>query len=68
MPLPGEDPEWLLPFEYLQPGESFFIPTLKPAEMHYVLTSRAASAKVKVKIYTTTKDGCMGVRVWRIAV
>jgi len=46
-------------------GESFFIPTLKPAEMIYIIDTRAKAAKVKVKAYTAAKDGCIGVRVWR---
>lgn len=61
----GEDPEWIFPFEYMAVGESFFIPTLKPTPMHYTIDSLAKAVKVKVKIYTTMKDGCMGVRVWR---
>lgn len=48
-------------------GESFFIPTVRPAEMRYVVTARANSAKVKVSIYTTTHEGYMGIRVWRVA-
>lgn len=61
------DPDWILPFEYMKVGESFFIPTVRPAEMRYVVTARANSAKVKVSIYTTTHEGYMGIRVWRVA-
>jgi hypothetical protein len=60
-----EEPVWLFPFEYMGVGESFFIPTLKPAEMIYIIDTRAKAAKVKVKAYTAAKDGCIGVRVWR---
>ena len=61
-----EEPEWLLPFEFMQIGDSFFVPTLKPMEMLYVIDTRAKTAKVKVKAYTSSKDGRLGVRVWRI--
>lgn len=60
------EPVWLLPFEGLEVGESFFIPTLQPAQMIYVIDTRAKVAKVKVKAYTAEKEGCLGVRVWRI--
>jgi hypothetical protein len=62
-----QEPEWLLPFEFMRVGDSFFVPTLKPAEMIYQIDSAAKRAKVKVKIYTSSKDGCLGVRVWRVS-
>jgi len=61
-----QEPNWLLPFEALDVGESFFIPTLQPAQMIYVIDTRSKVAGVKVKALTTTKDGYLGVRVWRI--
>jgi ethanolamine utilization microcompartment shell protein EutL len=61
-----EEPVWLFPFDSMSVGESFFIPTLKPAEMLYIVDTRAKAAKVKIKAYTAAKDGCIGVRVWRI--
>ncbi len=60
------EPEWLLPFESLDIGHSFFIPTLRLAETTYIIDTRAKEARVKVKIHTTVKDGYLGVRVWRI--
>ena len=59
------EPEWLLPFEFMKVGDSFFIPTLKPAELIYIVDTRAKVAGVRVKSFTTTKDGHIGVRVWR---
>lgn len=59
------EPEWLLPFEFMKVGDSFFIPTLKPAELIYIVDTRAKVAGVRVKSFTTTKDGNIGVRVWR---
>lgn len=60
------EPEWIFPFEAMDVGESFFIPTLKPAEMIYVVDTRSKVAGVKVKAYASSKDGCLGVRVWRV--
>jgi hypothetical protein len=59
------EPEWLLPFEAMRIGDSFFIPTLKPAELIYIIDTRAKVAGVRVKSFTTIKDGHIGVRVWR---
>lgn len=59
------EPEWLLPFEYMKVGDSFFIPTLQPAQMLYVIDTRAKTAGVRVRCFPSSKDGCMGVRVWR---
>jgi hypothetical protein len=61
-----EEPEWLFPFEFMQIGDSFFVPTLNPIQMLYTIDVRAKVAKVKVKAYTMSKDGHLGVRVWRI--
>lgn len=63
--LAGE-PEWGFPFEWMGVGDSFFVPTLKPAKMIYIIDSRAKDAKVKVKCYASTKEGHIGVRVWRV--
>ena len=60
------EPEYLLPFEQMKVGDSFFLPTLRPAEMTYVVDTRAKVAKIKVKSYPATKGGCMGIRVWRV--
>jgi len=61
-----KEPEWVFPFEYMKSGESFFIPTLKPSPLIYAIESGAKRAKVKVKVFQTMKDGCMGVRCWRL--
>ena len=60
------EPEWIFPFENMESGESFFIPTLKPSPLLYAIDSGAKRAKIKVKSYTTKKDNCIGVRVWRV--
>lgn len=65
-PLTGE-PVWGFPFEFMSVGESFFIPTLKPAHMIYVIDKRSKDAKIRTKSFIATKDGYLGVRVWRLA-
>ena len=62
----NDEPEWNFPLEWMQVGESFFIPTLKPSSMIYAIDSGAKRAKVKVKIFQTMKDDVMGVIVWRV--
>jgi hypothetical protein len=59
------EPEWVLPFESMKVGDSFFLPTLKPADMIYVMDCRAKAAGIRVKTYPASKDGCFGIRVWR---
>ncbi len=62
-----QEPEWLLPFEGMKVGDSFFIPTLRPAQMIYIIDTRAKVAKIKVRCFAAQDDGYLGVRVWRIA-
>lgn len=59
------EPEWIFPFHGMEVGDSFFIPTLRLAEMIYAIDSGAKRAKIKVKCYIMAKDGHMGVRAWR---
>jgi hypothetical protein len=61
-----KEPEWMLPFEGMEIGESFFIPTLKPSALIYAIESGAKRAQIKVKTYVMVKDGCLGVRTWRL--
>jgi hypothetical protein len=60
-----EEPEWLLPFDHMRVGESFFIPTLQPAKLMYVIETRAKVAGVRVKCFPVTQDGYLGVKTWR---
>lgn len=62
-----EEPEWLFPFDGMSIGDSFFIPTLRPADMIYAIETGARRAKIKVKCYVTARDGCLGVTAWRKA-
>jgi len=61
-----KEPEWIFPFEAMSVGDSFFVPTLKPSPIIYAIETGAKRAKVSVKAYVTEKDGCLGVRVWRL--
>jgi hypothetical protein len=61
------EPEWIFPFDAMSVGNSFFIPTLRPAEMIFVVDNRAKVAGVKVKAFPSSKDGRLGIRVWRIS-
>lgn len=61
-----EEPEWLLPFDDMGVGDSFFIPTLRPAQLIYVISTRARVAGVKVQAKACSNKGNLGVRVWRI--
>jgi hypothetical protein len=62
-----EEPVWLFPFQGMDIGDSFFIPTLRTAEMIYAIDTGAKRVGIKIKSYVTTKDGHIGVRTWRIS-
>lgn len=64
---PLDEPVWDLPFEGMDVGDSFFIPTMKPAYMTYVIDTRAKKAGCKVKVFTVTEKGILGVRAWRVS-
>jgi hypothetical protein len=70
--LPNQDlnlkePEWVFPFQGMDVGDSFFIPTVRPAGLIYAADSRAKACGIKVKSYASSKEGHLGVRVWRVA-
>jgi len=60
------EPEWIFPFDGMNVGDSFFIPTLRAAELLFAVENRAKVAGVKVKAYPSSKDGRLGIRVWRV--
>jgi len=62
-----KEPEWIFPFEGMGVGDSFFIPTLKPAPMTYIIDTRAKAAKCKIRSEIRVEDDCLGVRVWRVS-
>ncbi len=61
-----EEPEWGFPFQDMHVGDSFFIPTMKPASMIQAIQGGAKRLKIKVRAYITLKDNHIGVRCWRI--
>jgi len=46
-------------------GDSFFIPTMKSAEIIYSAMEASKEFGIRTKAYACMKDGIMGVRVWR---
>jgi len=60
------EPEWVFPFDSMDIGDSFFIPTLRPAELIFVVENRAKVAGIKIKAYPSSKDDTLGIRVWRV--
>tara|TARA_R100001369_G_scaffold1012_3_gene3508 strand:+ start:254 stop:460 length:207 start_codon:yes stop_codon:yes gene_type:complete len=62
----NNEPEWVFPFENMDIGESFFIPTLKSSDMIYAIESGAKRAGIRVKVFVSTKENHFGVRVWRL--
>jgi len=61
-----KEPEWIYPFMGMEIGDSFFIPTMRSAEIIYSVTEAAKSHGIRTKAFTMMKDGIMGVRVWRL--
>lgn len=62
-----EEPEWTFPYSGMGVGDSFFVPTLRPAYMTYIIDTTAKKFGMKIKVFTTTEDGLLGVRAWRIS-
>jgi hypothetical protein len=60
------EPEWLLPFECMRIGDSFFIPTLRPSMLIYIVDTAAKKSQVQVKTFITSREGYLGIRVWRM--
>jgi hypothetical protein len=61
-----EEPEWLFPFEYMEVGESFFMPTVRPAYAHYIIDKTSKKSGVVMKTYTVREENVLGVRSWRV--
>jgi len=60
------EPEWIFPFVGMEIGDSFFIPTLRFAEIIYAVQEGAKRAGIRVRCYATVKDAHLGVRAWRV--
>ena len=61
-----DEPEWVFPYSGMGVGDSFFIPTMKPAYMTYIIDTTAKKFGIKVKVFTTSEKGLLGVRAWRV--
>ena len=66
-PAPVDEPEWLFPFEFMEVGDSFFIPTMRPAHLIYVIDLTSKKVGIKMKSYTRREKDILGVRSWRVA-
>lgn len=61
-----EEPEWIFPYQDMQVGDSFFIPTVRPAYAHYIVDVTSKRVGMRMKAYTMIDEGILGVRVWRV--
>ena len=61
-----DEPEWVFPFQYMEVGESFFMPTIRPAYANYVIDKTSKRVGVVMKTYTVNEDDVLGVRSWRV--
>ena len=61
-----EEPEWVFPYQAMEIGDSFFMPTIRPSYAHYIIDLTSKRVGVRVKAYTTLDEGVLGVRVWRV--
>ena len=66
-PAPEDKPEWVFPYEFMNVGDSFFVPTMRPSHMVYIIDVTSKKVKVKMKAYPSRKDNVLGVRAWRIS-
>jgi hypothetical protein len=65
-PAPVDEPEWLFPFDFMDVGDSFFIPTMRPSHLLYTIDLAAKKKGFKVKAYVRKEDNVLGVRTWRV--
>lgn len=61
------EPEWIFPYLTMEVGDSFFMPTVRPAYGHYIIDVTSKRVDVVMKIYTVIEDDVLGVRAWRIS-
>ena len=61
-----DEPEWVFPYEFMEVGESFFMPTIRPAYAHYIIEKTSKKVGVVMKTYTVKEDDVLGVRSWRV--
>jgi len=61
------EPEWIFPYSIMEIGDSFFMPTVRPAYGHYIIDLTSKRVGFRMKTYTVVEDGVLGVRSWRMA-
>jgi hypothetical protein len=47
-------------------GDSFFMPTMRPAYAHYIIDKTSKKYGVVMKTYTVKEENVLGVRSWRV--
>jgi hypothetical protein len=61
------EPEWIFPYLTMEVGDSFFMPTVRPAYGHYIIDVTSKRVDVIMKTHTVIEDNVLGVRAWRIS-
>lgn len=61
------EPEWIFPFDGMEIGDSFFIPTLNTSGMLFNIKEAARKSETQVRCAIVVHDNMLGVRTWRIA-
>jgi hypothetical protein len=61
------EPEWIFPYLTMEVGDSFFMPTVRPAYGHYIIDVTSKRVDVVMKTHTVIEDDVLGVRAWRIS-
>jgi hypothetical protein len=61
-----DEPEWFFPYSGMGIGDSFFVPTMKPAYLTYIIDTTAKRFGIRVRCFTTSNKGVLGVRTWRV--
>jgi hypothetical protein len=59
-----EEPEWVFPFNFMKQGDSFFIPSVRPAIMLTKAINAARKEGYTARGFVTRENGLLGVRVW----
>jgi hypothetical protein len=65
-PAPTDEPEWLFPYEFMDVGDSFFIPTLRPSHLVYTIDVTSKKVGVPMQAHIRHEGGVLGVRAWRV--
>lgn len=60
------EPEWIFPYQAMEIGDSFFMPTVRPAYGHYIIDVTSKRVEIRMKTHTVVEDGVLGVRSWRV--